>query len=146
MLAGARRRRHAGPLMAAALAADVAVTVLLLMVPVSGGIAAAALVSAYSILALAILDGRTSPGTCRCFWKVLNTTTPGGLLARNALLIVLAITVAVGGPEGLTASQIAAGGVVMAAAAGIARLGDRASSSRRPKLVRAGAREAGASE
>lgn len=97
MLVSRGRRRHATPLMATALVADAATVVLLGLLPSVGAIAASVLLAAYTVLALPIHSG--GRGICRCFWKILDTTTKPAFLGRNAVLATLATTVAAQPPS-----------------------------------------------
>jgi hypothetical protein len=104
MLVSPRRRRHATALMAAGLVADLATTVLLVVLPEAGAVSAVALVLAYTVLALPALSGGS--GTCRCLWKLLEAKTAVAFLCRNAVLVALAGAVAATRP-----SEIGAGGL-----------------------------------
>jgi hypothetical protein len=126
MLVSRARRRHATTLMGAALAADLVAVALLLAVPVAGAAAGAALVVAYSILSLPVHGGRQSVGSCRCFWKVLNTTTRRGLLVRNVLLAAFALAAAAVPPATVTLAGLAAGGVLLGVVVAVVAATERA--------------------
>jgi hypothetical protein len=124
MLVSPGRRRHAASLMVAALCCDIVAVGLLLAAPVVGSAVAAALVVAYSVLALPV-HGRGGLGSCRCFWKMLNTSTRAGLLARNALLVACALVIAAYPPEALTLAGLAVGGCLLAVVAAMVAVADR---------------------
>jgi hypothetical protein len=121
IVASAFLRRHATVMMLAALAADVAAVGLLLIKPAAGGVASAMLVVGYS---RAGLRAHTKPHAegCRCLWRFLNTSTRGGLLVRNALLLLLAALVSSAPGRTSIASFLSAigTGVALAALTGIA--------------------------
>jgi hypothetical protein len=91
MLVSPTRRRYATALMSAALIADLAVIVLLAVLPAIGGPAAGALVAAYTWLALPVHS--RGAGSCRCLWKLLDSKTRLALLGRNVVLFALALAV-----------------------------------------------------
>jgi hypothetical protein len=122
MLSNRFRRRWAGPLMAAALVADLLTVVLLVVLPLAGAVTAAVLVAVYTAAAMPVHTAGRGP--CRCFWRVLNTTTRPALLGRNAALLALAVTVAVGAPTGRGPSGIAAGAGLLAGLAALAAVLD----------------------
>jgi hypothetical protein len=111
MLVSRGRRRHATTLMATALVADAATIVLLGLLPSVGAIAAGVLLAAYTVLALPIPSG--GRGTCRCFWKVLDTTTKPAFLGRNAVLAALTTTVAAAPPSRAGLAGVAFGAVLL---------------------------------
>jgi hypothetical protein len=98
MLANARRHRHAEGIMAASLAADLAAVALLAARPAIGAVVSAALIAVYSGAALSA-HLQTGDQECRCLWKLLNTSTRAGLLARNAVLLALALSVGLAEPK-----------------------------------------------
>lgn len=136
MLVSPVRRRRARPLMAAALVADLATVVLLALIPVAGAVTAALLVAAYTALAMPVHSA--GQGACRCFWKVLNTTTKPALLARNAVLLVLALTVALRAPVEAQPAGLAVGAGLLAGLAALVAVLDPRS---RPSATRAPAVE-----
>jgi hypothetical protein len=111
MLVSAVRRRRARRLMAVALLADLATVVLLVLFPVAGAVSAASLVAAYTALALPVHAAGQSQ--CRCFWRVLNSATKPALLARNAVLLALAVTVALRMPVDAGGAGLAVGAALL---------------------------------
>lgn len=107
MLVSQARRRHARTLMAGALVADLAVLGLLVLLPRVGGVAGAVLVAAYTLLAVPVYSSAGGGAGCRCFWKVLDTTTWPGSLARNLVLVALALGVGLQSPTGLGLPELA---------------------------------------
>ena len=111
MLVSRGRRRHATTLMATALVADAATIVLLGLLPSVGAVTASVLLAAYTVLALPIPS--TGRGTCRCFWKVLDTRTKPAFLARNAVLAAFTVTVAAQPPSRASVAGVAFGAVLL---------------------------------
>jgi hypothetical protein len=131
MLVSSVRRRRAHALMAAALIADFVTVALLVLFPVAGAVGAGLLAAAYTALAFPV--HAAGQGGCRCFWRVLNTTTKPALLARNAVLLALALTVAFRAPAATEPAGLAVGaGLLAGLAALVAVLDARA----RPSATR----------
>jgi methylamine utilization protein MauE len=86
LLSNDRLRRHATPLIAASLTADGFAIVLLVLLPRAGAAVSAVLVVLYSLTAW----NAHFQADCRCFWRVLNTSSRVGFLGRNCALLVLA--------------------------------------------------------
>lgn len=97
MLRSPFRRKHATGLIATSLAADLAALMLLGTQPETGALWSIGLVITYTIAAPPVASANGDE--CRCFWKVLNTTTRLGLATRNTLLLLLASLVFVVGPR-----------------------------------------------
>lgn len=116
MMVSAFRRERAITLMSIGLAADLLAASVLIVAAKPGGILAGCLAVVYSVAALPMHD---SPGGgCACFWRLFNTSARRGLLARNALLIVAAIAVALEVPDLLIQGlfpMVALGGVLFLA-------------------------------
>ena len=112
-------RRHAAVLMGASLLADLAAVAALLIRPVSGALLAAALVGVYSVAARGV-HGSGGGEDRRCLWRVLQTRTWRGLLARNLGLLCLAGLAAVG-PEAASLRGVAAGALLLVAVRGLTR-------------------------
>lgn len=87
-------RRHATSLTVLSLLIDVVALVLLIAYPQGGAILAIGLIIAYTGLAFNPRLRSDSDGDCRCFWRVLNTRTGAGLVARNLVLVTFAIVLA----------------------------------------------------
>ncbi len=97
ILARAWRRRHAHALIAAAAVLDLSACLLLGLEPAAGGWLAVALLLVYTVVALGAHGGSEPPGSCQCFWRVLDVETKRGLIVRNSLLGCLAAAAAVAG-------------------------------------------------
>lgn len=93
------RRNHAPALIDAALMSDLTAVVLLVVTPPAGAVVSIAILLAYTVAAIPMHAAPTS-SPCRCMWKILDTTTRGGLLLRNALLALLSSTLIVASPIG----------------------------------------------
>ncbi len=106
------RRRHAMPLMLAALILDCAVSLTLVFRPTIGGFAALVTLGTYTLVARTLHRDKSESGqTCRCFWRLLDATTSRGLVFRNAALALCAVGAVVSQP-----SQSSVWSVVWAAA------------------------------
>ncbi|MDP9206487.1 MAG: hypothetical protein M3P12_13705 [Gemmatimonadota bacterium] len=95
ILVSAWRRRKASLLIELSLLANGVTAALLIHWPPWGGEVASLLVVAYSIAAWKI--HYESSADCKCFWLVMNAESRLGLLWRNGLLLVMAVTVATRG-------------------------------------------------
>lgn len=96
VIAHPRLRRRAAPLMAAALVADVAAVICLLLVPAAGAPLAAGALVAYTYLGARV--DYDHGGSCRCVSKGFDAKTRRALLVRNAYLGALAVAVAASPP------------------------------------------------
>ena len=111
MLVNRARRGRATALMSAALIADLAVVVLLVFLPVVGGVVAAVLVAAYTTLALPVHSGGRS--SCRCLWKIFDTTTRPALVGRNASVFVWGLAATFSRSPGVDAGGVLYGAALL---------------------------------
>jgi hypothetical protein len=88
-----RVRRYATALFASSLAADLITIALLTLQPRGGAVAAVLLISIYTVAAFGMHNGSQAK-ECRCFWKILNSSSRLSLVTRNALLLTLGLMVA----------------------------------------------------
>jgi hypothetical protein len=93
VLALGRVRRHATALFASSLTADLISIALLTLQPRGGAVAAILLISIYTVAAFGMHNGSQAK-ECRCFWKILNTSSRLPLVTRNALLLTFGLMVA----------------------------------------------------
>jgi methylamine utilization protein MauE len=123
MLVSRRRRQAAKTLMGSSLCADILAILLLLISPLAGGLLSIALVAAYSVAGKRVHMSTDNDG-CRCFWRILNTSTGSGFVVRNAFLVALAASVATLSPVPSAAGTVW-GVIVLAISWTITRLADR---------------------
>jgi hypothetical protein len=112
MLRSEVRRRWAALLMASSLVGDAVVVVALALDPRAGAVLASVLVLLYSAAAQGVAHSETRR-SCRCFWKVMNTSTNESLLARNILMLGAAITVGIGGATASVGGILLAGPLLL---------------------------------
>lgn len=87
-------RRYPRLVMTASLFADILASVLLVLEPSMGGVAAISLLTSYSTAALGRSDedtwGEITSNGCQCLPGSLETKSAKGLLARNGVLVIFA--------------------------------------------------------
>lgn len=91
--------------MLGSLLADTAAVLLLALAPVVGSALVLGLLAIYTMAGVGVHAG---DGSCRCFWRIMNTSTAGGFVVRNVLLAAIASIALVAPRETGTAEFIVA--------------------------------------
>ncbi len=115
------RQRWGPQLLASALLADVATISLLMTVPEPGGVAAAGLVTGYTVAGWSVYS-RDERTPCRCLPLFLEVTTREGLLLRNATIVGLSLVVSYSEPPLRMIGLLFAVAFLFAASVGLRRI------------------------
>lgn len=108
--------------MVSSLVLDVLVLLGLVARPIVGGILAVVAILTYSIAGSRV---HSFDSGCRCFWRILETTSRTGFLARNGLLLAMGLLVIADVPEQIGVLGIAWAVALFTLLIGVSRVKSR---------------------